>query len=85
MPPIDAIRQFDKRANISTEELRDFIAEDELAPRAKLYLPIANNHGGCDQWAFIEILNPWNAENEISVIISTLFPDRNWRHGNHPK
>ncbi len=34
---VETIRHQDKRANIPTEELRDFVAEDEAAPRAMLY------------------------------------------------
>ena len=34
---VESIRHKDKRANIPTEELRDFVAEDELAPKTMLY------------------------------------------------
>ena len=34
---IDSLRHRDKRANIPTEELRDFVAEDEAAPGTLLY------------------------------------------------
>ena len=34
---VDSIRHKDKRANIPTEELRDFVAEDEKAPKTMLY------------------------------------------------
>ena len=34
---IDSIRHTDKRANIPTEELRDFVADEELAPKTMLY------------------------------------------------
>ena len=34
---IESIRHKDKRANIPTEELRDFVADDELAPKTMLY------------------------------------------------
>jgi adenine-specific DNA-methyltransferase len=34
---IDSIRHKDKRANIPTEELRDFVADEELAPKTMLY------------------------------------------------
>ena len=30
---VESIRHKDKRANIPTEELRDFVADDELAPK----------------------------------------------------
>jgi adenine-specific DNA-methyltransferase len=35
--PIDAVRHKDKRKNIPTEELRDFVREDEQAPKTVLY------------------------------------------------
>ncbi|TWT40946.1 hypothetical protein RAS1_36340 [Phycisphaerae bacterium RAS1] len=35
--PVDAIRHKDKRPNIPTEELRDFVADDENAPKTMLY------------------------------------------------
>src|SRR5262245_9518842 len=34
---VESIRHKDKRKNIPTEELRDFVAEDEHAPKAMLY------------------------------------------------
>ena len=34
---VETIRHKDKRANIPTEELRDFVADEELAPRTMLY------------------------------------------------
>src|SRR5205807_9509655 len=35
--PVESIRHKDKRKNIPTEELRDFVAEDEHAPKAMRY------------------------------------------------
>jgi adenine-specific DNA-methyltransferase len=35
--PVEAIRHQDTRVNIPTEELRDFVAEDETAPKTMLY------------------------------------------------
>lgn len=34
---VESIRHKDKRANIPTEELRDFVADDELAPKTMFY------------------------------------------------
>ncbi|MFH1158028.1 MAG: site-specific DNA-methyltransferase [Pseudomonadota bacterium] len=34
---VESIRHKDKRANIPTEELRDFVADEELAPKTLLY------------------------------------------------
>src|SRR5437588_10405375 len=35
--PVESIKHKDKRANIPTEELRDFVADDEKAPKTLLY------------------------------------------------
>src|SRR6266498_5101898 len=35
--PVDSVNHKDKRANIPTEELRDFIADEEKAPKTILY------------------------------------------------
>ena len=35
--PVESIRHADKRANIPTEELRDFVADEEHAPKSMLY------------------------------------------------
>src|SRR3990172_7772131 len=35
--PVEAVRHKDKRRNIPTEELRDFVAEDEARPKTLLY------------------------------------------------
>ena len=35
--PIEVVKHKDKRANIPTEELRDFVAEDEKSPKTVLY------------------------------------------------
>src|ERR1035441_4461414 len=35
--PVDSIRHKDQRSNIPTEELRDFVASDEKAPKTMLY------------------------------------------------
>jgi adenine-specific DNA-methyltransferase len=35
--PVDSIRHKDKRKNIPTEELRDFVTEEEHAPKTMLY------------------------------------------------
>lgn len=35
--PIDALKHNDKRVNIPTEELRDFVADEEKAPKTVLY------------------------------------------------
>ena len=37
LPELDAIRHQDTRKNIPTEELRDFVADDEAKPKTMLY------------------------------------------------
>ena len=105
--PVAAHKHKDKRANIPTEELRDFVAGDGHAsspsPRdegvgrgpgrgasdnllnlilectgekkkdkeakvatAKTFsIPAANGHGEFGRWDFLEISDPWDAENAI--------------------
>ena len=35
--PVESFKHKDKRTNIPTEELRDFVAEDEKSPKTMLY------------------------------------------------
>ena len=35
--PVEALRHKDKRANIPTDELRDFVADEEKQPKTVLY------------------------------------------------
>ena len=35
--PVESVRHNDKRANIPTEELRDFVADNEKKPKIVLY------------------------------------------------
>jgi len=32
-------------------------------------VPAVNNHGGFGRWAFIEIVDPWDAKNTIRAFI----------------
>jgi len=34
-----------------------------------LWVPAVNNHGGFGRWAFIEIVNPWDAKNTIRAFL----------------
>ena len=36
-----------------------------------LWVPAINNHGGFGRWAFIEVTEPWNAQNEIREFLSS--------------
>lgn len=88
---VESIRHKDKRKNIPTEELRDFVAPDENTPKTMLYprdpsldpqlvwkdkaakvatartlwVSAVNKHGGFGRWDFIEIVDPWDAENVL--------------------
>jgi adenine-specific DNA-methyltransferase len=37
LAPVESIKHKDSQINIPTEELRDFVAEDEQAPKRMLY------------------------------------------------
>jgi len=41
----------------------------KVATASTLWVPAINNHGGFGRWAFIEMPDPWNAENLIRKII----------------
>jgi len=36
-----------------------------------LWVPAINNHGGFGRWAFIEIADPWDAQNMIRATLAT--------------
>jgi hypothetical protein len=44
--PITAVKHKDKRANIPTEELRGFVADDEKQPKTILYPRVPARAGG---------------------------------------
>ena len=44
---VESIRHKDKRKNIPTEELRDFIADDEAAPKEKVSGTVPQLEPGC--------------------------------------
>lgn len=48
---------------ITGERKKDKAAKVETAQT--LWIPAVNNHGGFGRWAFIEILDPWDAQNTI--------------------
>jgi type III restriction enzyme len=53
---------------VSGQERIDKTAKVSTAKN--LWIPAVNQHGGFGRWAFIEITEPWNAENEINAYIS---------------
>lgn len=44
--------------------------EAKVSTARTLWIPAVNNHGGFGQWAFIEITDPWNAQNSIRSVLS---------------
>ena len=48
---------------VTGEKKKDKAAK--VATARTLWVPCVNNHGGFGRWAFIEINDPWNAQNEI--------------------
>ncbi len=48
---------------VSGETKKDKAAK--VATARTLWVPAVNNHGGFGRWDFIEIRDPWNAENAL--------------------
>lgn len=48
---------------VTGEKKKDKAAK--VATASTLWIPAINNHGGFGRWAFIEIGDPWNAQNTI--------------------
>jgi type III restriction enzyme len=45
--------------------------EAKVSTARTLWVPAVNNHGGFGHWTFIEITDPWNAENTIRGFLSS--------------
>jgi len=41
--------------------------EVKVAAAKTLWVPAVNNHGGFGRWGFVEINDPWDAENTIRL------------------
>jgi type III restriction enzyme len=52
---------------VSGEARKDKAAKVETA--RNLWIPAINNHGGFGRWAFLEIVDPWDAENTIRAFL----------------
>lgn len=52
---------------VTGEKLKD--KEVKVGTAKDLWVPAVNNHGGFGQWAFLEITDPWNSQNEIREFI----------------
>ncbi|MFO7633469.1 MAG: hypothetical protein R6W76_13070 [Caldilinea sp.] len=40
-----------------------------VSTAATLWAPAVNNHGGFGRWAFLEITDPWNAQNLVHAYL----------------
>jgi type III restriction enzyme len=58
---------------VSGEKKKEKAAKVSTA--RNLWVPAVNNHGGFGRWAFIEIVDPWDAKNTIQAFLSTDFAD----------
>jgi type III restriction enzyme len=75
------IPDFIVRLNDGREDLLNLIVEvsgearkDKAAKVAiarTLWVPAVNNHGGLGRWAFLEISDPWDAENTICAALNS--------------
>lgn len=52
---------------VSGEARKDKAAKVETA--RNLWIPAINNHGGFGRWAFLEIVDPWDAQNTIRAFL----------------
>lgn len=55
---------------VSGEKRKDKAAK--VAAARTLWVPAVNNHGGFGRWAFIEIADPWNAQNAITSFVQVI-------------
>ena len=55
----------------------------KVATARTLWVPAVNNHGGFGRWAFIEVVDPWDAQNLIRGFLQQLHlePTREVAHG----
>jgi type III restriction enzyme len=42
----------------------------KVAHARNFWIPAVNNHGNLGRWEFIEITNPWDAENTIRALLN---------------
>jgi type III restriction enzyme len=52
---------------VSGEQRKDKAAK--VATARNLWVPAINNHGGFGRWAFLEISDPWDAQNTIRAFL----------------
>lgn len=46
--------------------------EAKVSTARDLWVPAVNNHGGFGRWAFLEVLDPWDAQNLIRAFLASL-------------
>ena len=54
---------------VTGEKKKDKAAK--VATARDLWVPAVNNHGGLGRWAFLEISDPWDAQNIIRTMVKT--------------
>ncbi|MCY4586266.1 MAG: DEAD/DEAH box helicase family protein [Bryobacterales bacterium] len=66
---------------VTGEQKKDKAAK--VATARTLWVPSVNNHGGFGRWAFVEIVDPWDAQNLIRGFLQQLRvePTREVAHG----
>jgi hypothetical protein len=65
--PLSATNHADRRTNIPTERMK--VKAEKCKTARNLWVPAINNHGGHGRWAFLEIIDPWDA---VGTIRSTM-------------
>ena len=57
---------------VSGEKRKDKAAK--VATARKLWVPAVNNHGGFGRWQFLEIADPWDAQNTLRAALADVTP-----------
>jgi type III restriction enzyme len=65
---------------VSGEARKDKAAKVETA--RNLWIPAMNNHGGFGRWAFLEIVDPWDAKNAIRALLTKISQSSNGKKNN---
>jgi len=61
-------------AEVTGQKRKD--KEDKVVTARLLWVPAVNNHGGFGRWAFLEIDDPWDAQNTIRAFLNPNFARR---------
>jgi len=61
---------FNLLIEVTGEKKKDKAAK--VATARTLWVPAVNNHGGFGRWAFLEVADPWDAQNLIRGYLATL-------------